>query len=50
MPYMSFSGSSDDKISACNAGALGSVPGVGISPGERNGYPLWYFCLENSVD
>ena len=47
---MGFSGPSDDKISSCNAGAPGSVPGVGISPGERNGYPLQYFCLENSVD
>ena len=36
--------------SACNAGDPGSVPGSGRSPGERNGYPLQYSCLENSVD
>ena len=43
MTSMGFFGPSDDKISACNAEAPGSVPGVEISPGERNGYPLWYF-------
>ena len=35
--------------SACNAGDSGSVPGSGISPGERNSYPLQYSCLENSM-
>ena len=44
------SGGSDDKESACNAGDLGSVPGLGRSPGEENGYPLQYSCLENSMD
>ena len=38
---------SDGKESACNAGDLGSVPGLGRSPGERIGYPLQYSCLEN---
>ena len=37
------------KESACNAGDLGSVPGLGRSPGEGKGYPLQYFGLENSV-
>ena len=47
---MGFPGASDDKESACNAGDLGSVPGSGKSPGERNGNPLQYSCLENSMD
>ena len=38
------------KASASNAGDLGSVPGLGISPGEGNGYPLQYSGLENSMD
>ena len=38
------------KESACNAGDLGSVPGLGRSPGEENGYPLQYSGLENSMD
>ena len=33
-----------------NVGDLGSIPGLGRSPGERNGYPLQYSCLENSTD
>ena len=45
-----FPGDSDDKESACSAGELGSIPGKGISPGEGNGYPLQYSCLENSMD
>ena len=36
--------------SACNAGDLGSIPGLGRSPGEGKGYPLQYSGLENSVD
>ena len=36
--------------SACNTGDLGSIPGSGRSPGEGNGYPLPYSCLENSMD
>ena len=43
-------GSSDSKASAYNAGDLGSIPGSEISPGEGNGYPLQYSCLENSMD
>ena len=38
------------KESACNAGDLGSIPGSGRCPGGGNGYPLQYFCLENSMD
>ena len=36
--------------SACNAGDPGSIPGSGRSPGEGNGNPLQYSCLENSMD
>ena len=45
-----FPDGSDSKESACNAGDPGSIPGSGRSPGERNGYPLQYSCLENSTD
>ena len=45
-----FPGSSDGKASACNAGDLGSIPGLGRSPGEGNGNPFQYSCLENSMD
>ena len=38
------------KISACNVGDLGLIPGLGRSPGEGKGYPLQYSDLENSVD
>ena len=38
------------KESACNAGDLGSIPGLGRSPGEGKGYPIQYSGLENSVD
>ena len=40
----------DGKESDCNAGDPGSVPGLGISPGEGNGNPLQYSCLENPMD
>ena len=43
-------GGSDGKASACNAGDLGSIPGLGRSPGEGNGNPLRYSCLENPKD
>ena len=43
---MGFSGSSDSKQSACNA----NFPVLGRSPGEGNGYPLQYSCLENYMD
>ena len=46
---MDFPGGSDDKESACNAGDLGSVPGWGRSPGEREGNPFQYPCLENPM-
>ena len=42
--------SSVGKESACNAGDLGSVPKSGRSPGEGNGNPLQYSCLENPTD
>ena len=45
-----FLGGSDGKEPACNAGDLGSIPGLGRSPGEVNGYPLQYSCMENSMD
>ena len=38
------------KVSAYNARDLGSIPGLGTSPGEENGNPLLYSCLENSMD
>ena len=49
-PYMGFPGGSEDKASACNAGDPGSIPGLGRSPGEGNGNPLQYSCLENPMD
>ena len=42
-------GSSDGKVSACDVGDLGLIPGLGRSPGEGKGYPLGYHGLENSV-
>ena len=45
-----FPGSSAGKESACNAGDLGSIPGLGRSPGERHGNPLQSSCLENPMD
>ena len=47
--YLGFTGGSDGKDSACNAGYLGSIPGLGRSPGEGNGNPLQYSCLKNSM-
>ena len=41
-----FPGGSDSKVSACNAGDVGSIPGSGRSPGEGNGNPLQYSCLK----
>ena len=43
-------GGSDGKVSACNAGDLGSIPGSGRSPGGGNGNPLQYSYQENSMD
>ena len=45
-----FPGGSDNKAPAYNAGNLGSIPGSGRSPGEGNGNPLQYSCLENPMD
>ena len=41
---------SDGQESACNAGDLDLIPGLGRSPGEGNDYALQYSCLENSMD
>ena len=43
-------GGSEVEVSACNAGDLGLIPGLGRSPGEGNGNPLQYSCLENPMD
>ena len=45
-----FPGGSDGKESTCNVGNLGSVPGLGRSPGEGNSYPLQYSDVENSMN
>ena len=45
-----FPGGSDGKESAWNAGDPGSIPGLGRSPGEGNGYPLQYSCLGNPMN
>ena len=45
-----FSGGSNGKESACNAGDPGLIPELGRSPGEGNGYLLQYSCLENFMD
>ena len=47
---MGFSGGSDGKESACDAEDLGLIPGLGRSPGEGNGNPLQYSCLENTME
>ena len=44
-----YPGDSAGKESACNAGDLGSIPGLGRSPGKGKGYPLQYSGLENSM-
>ena len=48
--YFGFSGDSDGKESACNAGDLSLSSGLGRFPGGGNGNPLQYSCLENSMD
>jgi len=45
-----FPSDSAGKESACSAGDLGSIPGMGRSPGDEKGYPLQYSGLENSMD
>ena len=47
--FQGFPGGSDGEVSACKAGNLGLIPGLGRSPEEGNGYPLQYSCLENSI-
>ena len=49
-PFLGFPCGSAGKESACNAGGLGSIPGLGRSPGEGKGYPLQCSGLENSMD
>ena len=48
--FKGFPGGSEVKASACNVGDLGSIPGLGSFPGEGNGNPLQYSCLENPKD
>ena len=48
--FLGFPWGSAGKESACSAGDLGSIPGLGRSPGEGKGYPLQYSGLENSMD
>ena len=50
MSFLGFPDSSVDKESTCNAGDLGSIPGLGRSPGEGNVYPLQYPGLKKSMD
>ena len=47
---MGFPGGSEGIESASNAGEMDSIPGSGRAPGEGNGNPLHYSCLENSMD
>ena len=47
---MGFPGGSAGKESACSAGDLGLIPGLGRWPGEGKGYPLQHSCLENSMN
>ena len=49
-PLLGSPGGSDGKESACNVGDPGSTPGSGRFPGEGNGNPLQYSCLENPMD
>ena len=47
---LAYTGGSEGKASACNAADPSSIPGLGRSPGEGNGNPLQYSCLENPMD
>ena len=47
---LGFPGGSEIKVPVCNAGDLGLIPGSGRFPGEGNGNPLQYSCLENLMD
>ena len=48
--FKDFPGGWDGKASVYNEGDPGSVPGLGRDPGEGNGTPLQYYCLENPMD
>ena len=48
--FRGFSGGLADKESICNVGDLGSIPGLGRSPGEGNDNPLQHSCLGNPMD
>ena len=48
--FMDFPGGSDGKVSVYNVGDQGSIPGLGRSPGEGNGNPFQYYCLENPME
>ena len=48
--FLGFPGGSEVKASACNVGDLGSIPGLGRSPGGGNSNPLQYYCLKNPMD
>ena len=48
--WYDYPGGSEGKVSACNAGDPGSIPGSERSPGGGNGHPLQYSCLENPID
>ena len=48
--YLGFPDGSEVKASPCNVGDPGWIPGLGRSPGEENGTPLQYSCLENLMD
>ena len=50
VPYNYFPGGLDGKVSAYNVRDRGSIPGLRRSPGEGNGNPLQYSCLENPMD
>ena len=50
MSYIDFPAGSDGKASAYNVGELGLIPELGRNPGDGNGNPLQYSCLENAVD
>ena len=50
LQYCGLPCSSDGKESASSSGDSGLIPGLGKSPGEGNGYPLQYSCLENPMD
>ena len=50
MSWTSLVAQSDGKESLCNAGDLGSIPGLERFPGEGNGNPLQYSCLKNPMD